>query len=265
MFSSHSSLLDLTTVVKASQALASEIVLDKLLEKLMKMVIENAGAQKGFLLMPKEGKLLIAAAAAVEYSDVAVEQCPRVSPAEVLPITVINYVEKTHYDVVLSQAAREGLFTDDPYIKRQQVKSALCTPILNQSKLVGLLYLENNLTTEAFSPTRLEVLKILSSQAAISLENAVLVANLSEAKEQLEDYSRTLEMRVEERTQELKTKEAKLQEAQKLAHLGNWELDLEGDKLTWSEEVFRIFGLDPELPEPTLLEHRKQIHPSRGD
>ncbi|WP_445249651.1 ATP-binding sensor histidine kinase [Microcoleus sp. OTE_8_concoct_300] len=259
--SSHSSLLDLTTVVKASQALASEIVLDKLLEKLMKMVIENAGAQKGFLLMPKEGKLLIKAAAAVESSDVAVEQCPRVSPAEVLPITVINYVEKTHSDVVLSQAAREGLFTDDPYIKRQQVKSALCTPILNQSKLVGILYVENNLTTEAFSRTRLEVLKILSSQAAISLENAVLVANLSEAKEQLEDYSRTLEVRVEERTQELKTKEAKLQEAQKLAHLGNWEFDLEGDKLTWSQEVFRIFGLDPELPEPTLLEHRKQIHP----
>ncbi|MEG3933982.1 AAA family ATPase [Microcoleus sp. T3_B1] len=259
--SSHSSLLDLTTVVKASQALASEIVLDKLLEKLMKMAIENAGAQKGFLLMPKKGKLRIKAAASVESSDVAVEQDPRVSPAEVLPITMINYVEKTHSDVVLSQAAREGLFTDDPYIKRQQVKSALCTPILNQSKLVGLLYLENNLATEAFSPTRLEVLKILSSQAAISIENAVLVANLSEAKEQLEDYSRTLEVRVEERTQELKTKEAKLQEAQKLAHLGNWEFDLEGDKLTWSEEVFRIFGLDPKLPEPTILEHRKQIHP----
>ncbi len=258
---SHSSLLDLTTVVKASQALASEIVLDKLLEKLMKMVIENAGAQKGFLLMPKAGKLLIQAAASVESSDVAVEQCPRVDAAEVLPITVINYVERTRSDVVLSDAANEGIFTLDYYIKKYQVKSALCTPILNQSKLVGILYLENNLTTEAFSPTRLEVLKILSSQAAISLENAVLVANLSAAKEQLEDYSRTLEVRVEERTQELKTKEAKLQEAQKLAHLGNWEFDLKTDRLAWSEEVFRIFGLDPELPEPTFLEHRKQIHP----
>ncbi|MEG4802978.1 AAA family ATPase [Microcoleus sp. ARI1-B5] len=259
--SSHSSLLDLTTVVKASQTLASEIVLDKLLEKLMKMVIENAGAQKGFLLMPEAGKLLIQAAASVESSDVAVEQCPRVDPAEVLPITVINYVERTRSDVVLSDAAKEGLFTLDYYIKKHQVKSALCTPILNQSKLVGILYLENNLTAEAFSPTRLEVLKILSSQAAISLENAVLVANLSAAKEQLEDYSRTLEVRVEERTQELKTKEAKLQEAQKLAHLGNWEFDLKTDRLTWSEEVFRIFGLDPELPEPTILEHRNQIHP----
>ena len=259
--SSHSSLLDLTTVLKASQALASEIVLDRLLEKLMKMAIENAGAQKGFLLMPKSGKLVIQAAASVDSSDIAVEQCPTVVPGSVLPITVINYVERTHSDVVLSEATREGLFTDDPYIKKQQVRSALCIPILNQSKLVGILYLENNLTSEAFSPTRLEVLKMLSSQAAISLENAVLVANLSDAKEQLEDYSQTLEVRVEERTQELKTKEAKLQEAQKLAHLGNWEFDLEGDKLTWSEEVFRIFGLDPQLPEPTILEHRKQIHP----
>ena len=257
----QNTLLDLTTVVKASQALASEIMLDKLLQKLMKIVIENAGAQKGFLLMPEAGKLLIQAVASVEFSDVAVEQCPGVDPADVLPMTVINYVERTRSDVVLSNAAKEGLFTFDYYIKQHQVKSVLCTPILNQSKLVGILYLENNLTTAAFSPTRLEVLKILSSQAAISLENAILVANLSAAKEELEDYSRTLEVRVEERTQELKTKEAKLQEAQKLAHLGNWEFDFKTDRLTWSEEVFRIFGLDPTLPEPTLLEHRNQIHP----
>jgi PAS domain S-box-containing protein len=258
---SHSSVLDLTTVLKASQALASEIVLDRLLEKLMKIAIENAGAQKGFLLMPKSGKLLIQAAASVESSDIKVEQCPTVAPGSVLPITVINYVERTHSDVVLSEATKEGLFTQDSYIKRQKVRSALCTPILNQRKLVGILYLENNLTSEAFSPTRLEVLKILSSQAAISLENALLVADLSVAKEQLEDYSRTLEVKVEERTQELKTKEMKLQEAQKLAHLGNWEFDLEVNKLTWSEEVFRIFGRAPHLLEPTVLEYKQQIHP----
>ncbi len=259
--SSHSGLLDLTTVLKASQALASEIVLDRLLEKLMKIAIENAGAQKGFLLMPVSGKLVIQAAASVNCSDVAVEQCPKVAPAEVLPITVINYVERTHSDVVLNDAAKQGLFTDDPYIKRQKVRSALCIPILNQTQLVGILYVENNLTSEAFSTTRLEVLKILSSQAAISLENALLVANLSVAKEQLEDYSQTLEVKVEERTQELKTKEMKLQEAQKLAQLGNWEFDLEVNKLTWSEEVFRIFGRAPQLLEPTVLEHKQQIHP----
>jgi GAF domain-containing protein len=251
----------LTTVLKGSQALASEIVLDRLLEKLMKIAIENAGAQKGFLLMPNSGKLVIQAAASVNCSDVAVEQCPTVAPAEVLPITVINYVKRTHSDVVLNDATKKGLFTDDPYVKMQQVRSALCTPILNQSKLVGILYLENNLTSELFSPRRLEVLKMLCSQAAISLENAMLVANLSAAKEQLEDYSQTLEVKVEERTQELKTKEMKLQEAQKLAHLGNWEFDLEENKLTWSEEVFRIFGRAPQLLEPTVLEHKQQIHP----
>ncbi|MCY7382400.1 MAG: AAA family ATPase [Microcoleus sp. CAN_BIN18] len=210
--SSHNSLLDLTTVLKASQALASEIVLERLLEKLMKIAIENAGAQKGFLLMPKSGKLVIQAAASVQSADIAVEQCPTVAPGEVLPMTVINYVERTHSDVLLSEATKEGLFTQDSYIKRQKVRSALCTPILNQSKLVGILYLENNLTSEAFSTTRLEILKMLSSQAAISLENAVLVANLSEAKEQLEDYSQTLEVKVEERTQELKTSEVQLRE-----------------------------------------------------
>jgi predicted ATPase/signal transduction histidine kinase/tRNA A-37 threonylcarbamoyl transferase component Bud32 len=210
--SSHNSLLDLTTVLKASQALASEIVLERLLEKLMKIAIENAGAQKGFLLMPQSGKLVIQAAASVESSDITVEQCPTVAPGSVLPITVINYVERTHSDVVLSEATKEGLFTQDSYIKRQKVRSVLCTPILNQSKLVGILYLENNLTSEAFSTTRLEVLKMLSSQAAISLENAVLVANLSDAKEQLEDYSQTLEVKVEKRTQELKTSEVQLRE-----------------------------------------------------
>ena len=210
--SSHNSLLDLTTVLKASQALASEIVLERLLEKLMKIAIENAGAQKGFLLMPKSGKLVIQAAASVQSADIAVEQCPTVAPGEVLPMTVINYVERTHSDVLLSEATKEGLFTQDSYIKRQKVRSALCTPILNQSKLVGILYLENNLTSEAFSTTRLEILKMLSSQAAISLENAVLVANLSDAKEKLEDYSQTLEVKVEKRTQELKTSEVQLRE-----------------------------------------------------
>ncbi|MEK0179871.1 MAG: GAF domain-containing protein [Oscillatoriales cyanobacterium] len=259
--SSHSSLLDLTTVLKASQALASEIVLDKLLAKLIKIAMENAGAQTGFLLIPREGKLVVQAAASVHNSDIEIEECPTCDPGAFLPITVINYVERTHSDVVLSDAAKEGLFTYDPYIQSQQLKSVLCTPIVNKSQLTGILYLENNLTSEAFFPGRLEILKMLSSQAAISIENAVLVANLSAAKQELEDYSQTLEVKVEERTQELKAKEAKLQEAQKLAHLGNWEFDLAVEKFTWSEEVFRIFGLDTQLPEPTFLEHKQQIHP----
>ncbi|MEG3877132.1 AAA family ATPase [Microcoleus sp. herbarium7] len=264
--SSHSSLLDLTTVLKASQALASEIVLDRLLEKLMKIAIENAGAQKGFLLMPDEGKLMIQAAASVESADIAVEQCPTVAPEDVLPITVINYVERTHSDVVLTEAAREGLFTHDPYIKRQQVRSALCTPILNQSKLAGILYLENNLTSEAFPPGRLEILKMLSSQAAISLENAVLVANLSAAKEELEDYSQTLEVRVEERTQELKTSEALLREKAAQLEVTLSELRSTQTQLIQTEKMSSlgqlVAGVAHEINNPINFIYGNVIHAS---
>ncbi|WP_445632586.1 AAA-like domain-containing protein [Nostoc sp. DSM 114161] len=194
--------LDLMTVTKASQVLASEIKLDQLLAKLMKTVIENGGAQKGFLILEKDSKWAIAAQSTVDSDDVTLLQSLPIDSVDgdrqtpILPVAIVNYVVRTQENVVLNNATVEEQFIRDPYIVATQPKSILCTPLLNQGKLSGILYLENNLTTDAFTSDRIEVLRILSAQAAISIENARLYA-------QLEDDNRNLEMRVDERTQEL--------------------------------------------------------------
>ncbi|BAY34985.1 multi-sensor signal transduction multi-kinase (plasmid) [Nostoc carneum NIES-2107] len=181
--------LDLATVIKASQAIAGEIVLENLLAKLMAIVIENAGATKGVLILCQNGELWIKAVKEVGSDTVKVLQSLPVNHSDVLPTVIVNYVARTQSDVVLSNATCEGLFIKDIFIKENQPQSVLCTPILNQAKLMGVLYLENHLTTGAFTENHLEVLKILSSQAAISIENALLY--------------QTLEQKVQERTTQL--------------------------------------------------------------
>ncbi len=190
---SYSEALDLTTVMKASQAIASEIVLDKLLAKLMKILIENAGAQKGFLILESRGKLLIEAEGAVDKDSVTVLQSLPVETSRdgvtpPLPTAIINYVVRTKENVVLNDATREGKFTNDLYIIQNQPKSILCTPFINQGKLTGILYLENNLTAGAFTSDRLEVLKILSSQVAISIENAKLYSEVITNESRLNQF-----------------------------------------------------------------------------
>jgi len=179
--------LDLATVMKASQAISSEIVLDKLLASLMKILIENAGAQKGFLILETQGKLLIEASGTVEQEQVAVLQSIPIDSGDV-STAIANYVARTKESVVLNDATREGKFTNDPYIQAHQPKSILCAPLINQGKLVSIVYLENNLTTEAFTPDRLEVLKLLSSQAAISIDLAKLYAEVRANENRLTQF-----------------------------------------------------------------------------
>ncbi len=197
-----SGVLDFSSVLKASQTISGEIVLDKLLAKVMKIVIENAGAQTGFLILYKQDNLVIEAQGTVDADNLTLLQSLPIDSVvfdtqiPLLSIAIINYVAHTHKDVVLNDATNEAQFTLDPYIVATQPKSILCTPLIHQGKLSGILYLENNLTTGAFTSDRVEVLRILSAQAAISIENCRLY-------EQLEGYSRTLEQKVEIRTQEL--------------------------------------------------------------
>jgi len=188
--------LDISTVVKASQALSSEIVLETLLEKLMYLVKENAGAQKVFFLAKKDGKLVIEGSL-IEEENITTLQSLSITENQVLPTSVINYVERTQTPLVLDDVTHAENFNKDPYIVTHQPKSILASPIIHQGKLTGILYLENNLTTHAFTKDRLELLQILSAQAAISIENTRL-------------YS-TLERRVKERTQELEDKNHQLQ------------------------------------------------------
>jgi predicted ATPase/GAF domain-containing protein/tRNA A-37 threonylcarbamoyl transferase component Bud32 len=187
---SKGGLLDLTSVIKASLALAAEIVLEKLLAKLMKILIENAGAQTGFLMLEKEGRMLIEAKGSVSKDEVIVHQSIPVETSQQLPLTLVNYVARTREYVVLNNtnATYRGRFTTDPYIVKNRPKSMLCMPIIHQGKLIGLLYLENNLTIGAFTPERLEILKILSSQAAISLQNAQLYVALHESERRLAQF-----------------------------------------------------------------------------
>ncbi|AOY82692.1 trifunctional serine/threonine-protein kinase/ATP-binding protein/sensor histidine kinase [Moorena producens JHB] len=276
--------LDLASVIKASQVLSSEIHLDQLLSTLMEVVIENAGAEKCVLMLPKAGKWVIEAQGSMDQvlkprllsevgnrqqatgnsgeeltqSDAAgswgfppeatasrtgsenydsknletkpvltVLQSIPIEESNTIPISVINAVSHKSQALVFDNASEKTTLAADPYIIQQQPKSVLCTPILNQGKLIGILYLENNQCTAAFTSDRLEVLKLLCSQAAISLENAQLYTNLERAKSQLEDYSHNLEEKVAERTQELsqtledlKATQKKLVESEKMAALG---------------------------------------------
>lgn len=221
---SNSQVLDLRTIIKASQAIASEIILEQLLKKLMTIVIENAGAQTGFLILKQQEQLFIQAKGTVDISEVLVYQSVLTNTSKNLPNSLINYVARTKEDVILSDASREGIFTTDAYIIQNQPLSVLCTPIIYQGELFGLLYLENNLTVGAFTSERLELLKILSSQAAISIKNAQLYQNcqqenserkqaqaelalknkaLQQAKDELAKSNRNLEQKVQERTKEL--------------------------------------------------------------
>ncbi len=166
--------LDLEMVMDASQAIAAEIVLDKLIEKLMKILMQNAGARNAFLILKKGEQLVIEAQNVADKDKSVTIQSIPVTTSQKLPLSLINYVARTGEEVVLADAINQGRFKEDPYIIKNCSKSILCKPIIHQTQLIGLIYLENNLTPNTFTPKRLKVLELLSAQIAISLENAKL-------------------------------------------------------------------------------------------
>jgi PAS domain S-box-containing protein len=175
--------LDLATVVKVSQAVSSEIVLDKVIETLLMIALEHAGAERGLLILPRGDGLRIEAEA--KTSRDTVEVClrqARVTLAE-LPESVLHYVIRTQESVLLDDASAANQFSGDEYIRQKHARSVLCLPLIKQSKLIGILYLENNLTPHAFTAARLAVLRLLASQAAISLENGRLYTEVQQSED----------------------------------------------------------------------------------
>ncbi|MBN3926517.1 AAA family ATPase [Nostoc sp. NMS4] len=185
--SNTSVMLDLATVLKASQTLSSEIELDKLLTKLLQVVIENAGADKCALLLLKEGRLVVEATAQVGQQSKVLQSIFVEDSADV-PHSLIYAVKRSLQPTVIFDTTLHPMLIADAYIIRQQPKSLLCTPIFYQGKLLGILYLENNLMTGAFTSDRVEILNLLCTQAAISLENARLY---QQAQNTLENLGQT--------------------------------------------------------------------------
>ena len=170
--------LDVETVVKASQALSSEIVLPKLVERLMQIAVEHAGAERGLLVLIRDREPRIEAEAVTGLGkiEVTVRHAP-VTRSD-LPQSVLHYAIRTRERVLLDDASSDKVYSEDEYVRLKRPKSVLCLPIVKQAQLVGALYLENNLTPGAFTLDRVAVLELLASQAAISLENAALYTDL---------------------------------------------------------------------------------------
>ncbi len=176
--------LDFATILKASQALSSEIKLERLVSTLMQVVMENAGAKKAGMLLFKDGILMLEDLAYASQ-NISILSVP-LSSVQQIPVTVINYVKRSLKIVVIDDATAQNNFSADPYLMQEQPKSVLCAPILNQGKLIGLLYLENGLTIGAFTRDRTELIQLLCTQAAISIENARLYGREQDKSQELQ-------------------------------------------------------------------------------
>jgi histidine kinase len=188
---------DLQTLVKASQALSGELVLSKLLEKMMQLMLEHTGAERGLLVLARDGRLVVETEATTNPSKVSILDAEPLEASDLLSKQVVQYVNRTHESLVLVDATTDNRYSQDPYILAHKPRSVMAVPIVASGKLLGILYLENNLVTNAFTAERLDLLEMLSKQAAVSLENALLY--------------RVMEERVDEATREVRAQKEEVE------------------------------------------------------
>jgi predicted ATPase/serine phosphatase RsbU (regulator of sigma subunit) len=189
--------LDLSSVMKAASAISGEIKMDKLLGRLVKIAMENAGAQKTVIVLFWKGVLNVEAVGNSGSDEIERPYNANIDESLVVPASIIRYVARKKQSIVIDDAYHESAYSRDEYIHDNRVRSVLCQPIVNKGLVIGVIYMENNLSTGAFTKERLQIMNILSGQMGISIDNAGLY-------DKLESYSKNLEIMVEERTLQLK-------------------------------------------------------------
>ncbi|MDC3962666.1 AAA family ATPase [Polyangium jinanense] len=225
--------LDLTTVVRLSQAISQEIVLERLIETLLKAALEHAGAQRGVLLLPRGEALEVVAEARAQPDGVSLDLRRAPVSERELPLALLHYVRRTQESVLLGDAAETNQFSEEAYFRRRGSRSVLCLPLVKQARLVGVLHLENDLAPGIFTPGRFAILELLASQSAMSLENAQLYADLRQAK-------------------------VYMSKAESIGQTGTFSWKPRTEEIFWSDEVFRIFGA---ASSPSVESMRARIHP----
>ena len=230
---------DAAAVVKSSQALSSEMVLSKLIEKLMRIAVEHAGAERGLLILLRGDQPRIEAEATIARDTVEVNVRQTVITPLDLPRSALQYVIRTRECAVLDDASEGNLYSEDDYVQQKHPRSVLCLPIVKQTKLIGALYLENNLTPRAFTADRVALLGMLASQAAISIENATLFSDLQRS-------------------------EAYLAQGQRISHTGSFGWNVSSGEIYWSEETFKIFEYE-QVAKPSLQLVFQRTHPDDRD
>ncbi|MEJ2622250.1 MAG: PAS domain S-box protein [Candidatus Thiodiazotropha sp.] len=201
----ESNALDLSTIMKVTHSISSEMEMERLLDTVMGTVIENAGAQRGTLLLRVEGRWIVAATGEIGKTEVKISQSLGVDDSDTVSLGIVRFVIRTKERIVLDDAANQGEFTNDAHIKREKTKSLLCTPLSIRGGLIGVLYLENNLTTHSFTADRIQLLEMLISQVAISLENAGIYEALRNSKEKYRRIFETASEGIWEQDEDLKT------------------------------------------------------------
>ncbi len=275
--------LDLTSAMKASQTISSEIVFPQLVDSLIHVVMESAGAQRGVLVLRRGSDYVVEASGELGHRKTPPDLAQPLAECKTLCQGLVAQVLQSGTHVMLDDASDADPWRHDPYVSSQKIRSVMCVPIRHRHQVLGLFYLENNLISGAFNASRLKMLEMLTGQAAISIENAELYR-------QLEDYSHTLEDRVADRTAELHNKNAELQRAletlkamqtqivtqEKLASLGALTAGIAHElknplnfvsnfAALSNERVRELRGLIPDNPPTVAPKHKEEVDDILGE